>query len=76
MRAEAEFMAKLRAKIEEFEVADKKTANGEGDMALIDKIDIMWSAARKGADETLAMVYRELTEGAGEEELLKKKERR
>jgi hypothetical protein len=68
-KATDEFEAKLWAKVDEFRVVDEKQ---ELD---IDRIDMMWSAARKAEDEVLKKVYTELTSTAGERDLIKKKAR-
>jgi hypothetical protein len=69
-KATEEFAAKLRAKVDEFRVVDEKR---ELD---IDRIDMMWSAARKAEDEVLKKVYTELTNSAGETDLIKKKRKK
>jgi hypothetical protein len=66
-RAGADFMAKLRGKVDEYRVLDERQELN------IDKIDVMWGLARQASDEVLKDVYTELVNGSGEKELIKKK---
>jgi hypothetical protein len=69
-RASADFAAKLRGKIDEYRVLDDRAAIN------IDKIDMMWSAARLASDEVLRKVYMELANSSEKKELLKKNEKK
>jgi hypothetical protein len=68
-RAGADFMAKLRGKIDEYRVLDDREELN------IDRIDVMWSLARQASDDVLKKVYTVLVNSSGGNKLLKKKEK-
>jgi hypothetical protein len=68
-RASAEFVAKLRGKIDEYRVLD------EHEELNITKIEGMWSLARQASDEVLRKVYTELVSGSGDKKLIKNKKK-
>lgn len=68
--AMGEMEANLRGKIAEFRGLDEREELN------INKIDVMWTLARRASDEVLREVYQKLANSSGEKKLIKKKGKR